>query len=190
MLHNIVVRERKLYLKNPRFVKGGINSDEIIIFPDEEWEACTTILVTFKNENVESTVTYLLPGPKQPMLVPKSILSEVGDLYISLTGYVKDEMRLTTQKMSHVYCGKVVESGVIAEDGEASQPDQMDYLSSLIQEVKDILDQLEGGGGTLDYATLKNKPSVNDVIIEGKLLLSDLGIDTISSNDIDAITNN
>ena len=66
----------------------------------------------------------------------------------------------------------------------------MDYLSSLIQEVKDILDQLEDGGGALDYTTLKNKPSVNDVIIEGKLLLSDLGIGTISSNDIDAITNN
>lgn len=190
MLHNIVIKDRKVYLKNPRFVQGGINADEIIIFPDEEWEECDTILVTFDNESMDKPATYLLPGSKKSMLVPKSALAEAGDLYISFTGYVGEEKRLTTQKMSHVHCGKVVASGVIAEEGEDSHPDDLDYLASLIQEVQDILEKLEegGGGGTRDYELLVNRPQIEGIILEGNKLLSDFGLGSISDEDIDTAT--
>lgn len=190
MLHNIVIKDRKVYLKNPRFVQGGINADEIIIFPDEEWEECDTILVTFDNESMDKPATYLLPGSKKSMLVPKSALAEAGDLYISFTGYVGEEKRLTTQKMSHVHCGKVVASGVIAEEGEDSHPDDLDYLASLIQEVNDILEKLEEGGygGTMDYLMLLNLPSIEGAVLKGNKLLSDFGLGSISGEDIDTAT--
>lgn len=189
MLHNIVIKDRKVYLKNPRFVQGGINADEIIIFPDEEWDECDTILVTFDNKSMDKPATYLLPGSKKSMLVPKSALAEAGDLYISFTGYVGEEKRLTTQKMSHVHCGKVVASGVIAEEGEDSHPDDLDYLASLIQEVNDILEKLEeGGGGTRDYLMLINQPSIEGVVLKGNKLLSDFGLGSISGEDIDTTT--
>lgn len=190
MLHNIVINNRKVYLKNPRFVQGGINADEIVIFPDEEWEECDTILVTFDNTSIDAPITYLLPGIKQNMLVPKSALEQPGDLYISFTGYVGEEKRLTTQKMTHVYCGKVVTSGVIAEEGEDSHPDDLDYLASLIQEVNDILEKLEegGGGGTRDYQLLINRPQIESVLLEGNKLLSDFGLGSISEEDIETVT--
>ena len=190
MLHNIVINNRKVYLKNPRFVQGGINADEIVVFPDEEWEECDTILVTFDNKSIDAPITYLLPGIKQSMLVPKSALEQPGDLYISFTGYVREEKRLTTQKMTHVYCGKVVTSGVIAEEGEDSHPDDLDYLASLIQEVQDILEKIEegGGGGTRDYELLVNRPQIEGIILEGNKLLSDFGLGDISEKEIEEIT--
>lgn len=190
MLHNIVINNRKVYLKNPRFVQGGINADEIVVFPDEEWEECDTILVTFDNKSMEAPITYLLPGTKSSMLVPKLALEKSGDLYISFTGYVGEEKRLTTQKMSHVHCGKVVTSGVIAEEGEDSHPDDLDYLASLIQEVNDILEKLEEGGygGTMDYLMLLNLPSIEGVVLKGNKLLSDFGLGSISGEDIDTAT--
>lgn len=190
MLHNIVINNRKVYLKNPRFVQGGINADEIVVFPDEEWEECDTILVTFDNTSIDAPITYLLPGIKQNMLVPKSALEQPGDLYISFTGYVGEEKRLTTQKMTHVYCGKVVASGVIAEEGEDSHPDDLDYLASLIQEVNDILEKLEEGGygGTMDYLMLLNLPSIEGAVLKGNKLLSDFGLGSISGEDIDIAT--
>ena len=189
MLHNIVIKDRKVYLKNPRFVQGGINADEIVVFPDEEWESCDTILVTFDNKSTDAPITYLMPGIKQSMLVPKSALKEPGDLYISFTGYVGEEKRITTQRMSHVYCGKVVASGVIAEEGEDSHPDDLDYLASLIQEVNDILEKLEeGGGGTRDYLMLINQPSIEGIVLKENKLLSDFGLGSITDEDIDTAT--
>ena len=63
MLHNIVIKQRKVYLPNRNFVQGGINSDEVAVFPDLEWENCDTLLITMKNENVDNPGTYLIkPG--------------------------------------------------------------------------------------------------------------------------------
>ena len=187
MLHNIVIKQRKVYLYNNRFVQGGINADEINLSVDPEWEICDTILVTFKNDNVKDTVTYLIT-PGTPLLIPSSVLSEPGLLYFSFTGYVGEEQRLTTEKLSHVYCGKVYPAGVIAEEGEDAHPDELDFLASLIKEVQDILDYLKGGAdGALDYAVLVNKPQIEGIVLEGNKLLSELGVGSIPTEDINDI---
>ena len=192
MLHNIVIKQRKLYLKNNHFVQGGINADEICVFADEEWNECTTILVSFKNTSIEKPETYLYPGLGKTLLIPKSVLSEPGFLYFSFTGYVGEEKRLTTELMSDVRCGKVIPAGVIAEEGEDAHPDELDYLASLIQEVQDILDWLEegGAGGTMDYTKLKNLPSIEGILLLGNKTFPELGVSSISNEDLDAITSN
>ena len=191
MLHNIVIKQRKVYLYNNRFVQGGINADEINLSVDPEWEICDTILVTFKNDNVEDTVTYLIT-PGTPLLIPSSVLSEPGLLYFSFTGYVGEEQRLTTEKLSHVYCGKVYPAGVIAEEGEDAHPDELDFLASLIKEVQDIIKWIEegGAGGTMNYNLLQNRPQIEGVLLEGNKLLSDFGLIAITNDDLDTITSN
>ena len=189
MLHNIVIKQRKVYLYNNRFVQGGINADEINLTVDPEWEICDTILVTFKNDNVEDTVTYLIT-PGTPLLIPSSVLSEPGLLYFSFTGYVGEEQRLTTEKLSHVYCGKVYPAGVIAEEGEDSHPDELDFLASLIKEVQDIIKWIEegGAGGTMNYNLLQNRPQIEGVLLEGNKLLSDFGLIAITHDELNDLT--
>ena len=137
MLHNIVIKQRKVYLYNNRFVQGGINADEINLTVDPEWEICDTILVTFKNDNVEDTVTYLIT-PGTPLLIPSSVLSESGLLYFSFTGYVGEEQRLTTSSVWHpgdvgteslFYEIRIAPDGIIVWSqpfGEYNAPDKGD----------------------------------------------------------------
>ena len=188
MLHNIVIKQRKVYLPNKHFVQGGINSDEIALFTDPEWEECDTILVTFKNTKLDKTETYLIK-PGEPLLIPKSILSEAGLLYFSFTGYVGEEKRYTTEAMTHVYCGKVHPAGVIAEEGEDAHPDELDFLASLIKEVQDIKEWIEEGGmgGTMDYTKLSNRPSIEDISLIGNHKLSDFGLASITDEELNSI---
>ena len=187
MLHNIVIKQRKVYLPNRNFVQGGINSDEVAVFPDLEWEDCDTLLITMKNENVDNPGTYLIK-PGEPLLIPKAILEKPGLLYFSFTGYVGEEKRITTEAMTHVYAGRVHKAGIIAEEGEDSHPDELDFLASLIKEVQDILDYLKGGAdGALDYTVLVNKPQIEGIVLEGNKLLSEFGVGSISTEDINNI---
>lgn len=188
MLHNIVIKQRRAYLYNNRFVQGGINSDTVSLFTDPEWEDCDTILITLKNSNVENPETYLIK-PGEPLTIPKSMLSEAGFLYFSFTGYKGEEQRYTTEKMSDFYCGKVYPAGVIAEEGEDSHPDDLDFLASLIKEVQDIIKWAEEGGtgGTTDYSKLINRPQIEGVLLEGNKLLSDFGLIAITDEEINDI---
>ena len=191
MLHNIVIKQRKVYLPNRNFVQGGINSDEVAVFPDLEWEDCDTLLITMKNENVDNPGTYLIK-PGEPLLIPKAILEKPGLLYFSFTGYVGEEKRITTEAMTHVYAGRVHKAGIIAEEGEDSHPDDLDFLASLIKEVQDIIKWIEegGAGGTMNYNLLQNRPQIEGVLLEGNKLLSDFGLIAITNEDLDTITSN
>ena len=191
MLHNIVIKQRKVYLPNRNFVQGGINSDEVAVFPDLEWEDCDTLLITMKNENVDNPGTYLIK-PGEPLLIPKAILEKPGLLYFSFTGYVGEEKRITTEAMTHVYAGRVHKAGIIAEEGEDSHPDDLDFLASLIKEVQDIIKWIEEGGaeGTMNYNLLQNRPQIEGVLLEGNKLLSDFGLIAITNDDLDTITSN
>lgn len=191
MLHNIVIKQRKVYLPNRNFVQGGINSDEVAVFPDLEWEDCDTLLITMKNENVDNPGTYLIT-PGEPLLIPKAILEKPGLLYFSFTGYVGEEKRITTEAMTHVYAGRVHKAGIIAEEGEDSHPDDLDFLASLIKEVQDIIKWIEegGAGGTMNYNLLQNRPQIEGVLLEGNKLLSDFGLIAITNDDLDTITSN
>ena len=191
MLHNIVIKQRKVYLPNRNFVQGGINSDEVAVFPDLEWEDCDTLLITMKNENVDNPGTYLIK-PGEPLLIPKAILEKPGLLYFSFTGYVGEEKRITTEAMTHVYAGRVHKAGIIAEEGEDAHPDELDFLASLIKEVQDIIKWIEegGAGGTMNYNLLQNRPQIEGVLLEGNKLLSDFGLIAITNEDLDTITSN
>ena len=47
-----------------------------------------------------------------------------------------------------------------------------------------------GGGGTSDYADLNNKPSINDIVLEGNKTLSELGIARADDTYTEAEINN
>lgn len=45
-------------------------------------------------------------------------------------------------------------------------------------------------GGVADYEKLKNKPSINDVTLEGNKTIEEIGIESISNFEIEEIFNN
>lgn len=64
MLHNIVIKQRKVYLYNNRFVQGGINADEINLTVDPEWEIITTSSIWHPgDENTESLFYEIVIAP-------------------------------------------------------------------------------------------------------------------------------
>lgn len=140
MQHTVTLTNRKVKCNQKRFVQGGINADEIVIGSDAdaEWSECDKILVTFQNRSVAFPVTLLYPGIGQPLKVPKSVLEEIGDLYISFTGYVDGEARLTTEIMT-TPCS-VVESGIIAADITIGTDEDMDLLGQLIDDVQEAVE--------------------------------------------------
>lgn len=148
--HAVTLLNRKVRVNPKRFVQGGINADEIIVSSDEEWNECDKILAAFSNTNVAETAVLLYPGIGQPLTVPKSVLGEIGDLYISFTGYVDGEARLTTEIMSSP-CN-VVESGVIAGD-ITIEDDDLDLIGQLIDEVQDASGMVDEVNAVIDRAT-------------------------------------
>lgn len=148
ILHTVSLVDRKVKCNPKRFVQGGINADEIVVASDEEWTLCDKILVTFYNPST-TPETRLLPGIGQNLRVPKSVLEYVDDLYLSFTGYIDGEVRMTTQLMSSP--ANVVESGLVAGDITIEDED-LDFIGQLIDEVKDASGLMDDVEGAIDRA--------------------------------------
>lgn len=114
--HTVSLTNRRVKVKPKRFVQGGINADTITVESDPEWLECDQILVTFSNESITDPSTLVYPAIGQPLKVPRRMLSEIGVLRISFTGYINGEARLTTEYQSDSLASEVVRSGIIAGD--------------------------------------------------------------------------
>jgi hypothetical protein len=69
---------------------------------------------------------------------------------------------------------KILES--IVDGTQYTDPPQS-RVEELLLEVKEVIEAGGGGGGgTTDYNHLRNRPSVNDNVLEGNMSTSDLGI--------------
>lgn len=61
----------------------------------------------------------------------------------------------------------------------------MEKLTQRIDDLEKKLEELEVAGGPSDYTMLENKPSINEVILDGDKSFEELGINEIESESID-----
>lgn len=134
MIHKLAIKERKIVALTPRFfVQGGINADQIEIHADAEWLACDSIMVHIDRYGMDP-FRALYDG--KPMTVPQRFMETPGQIYFALTGYIGDDVKITTARMAPLESGAVIETG--ATDGgatpEEEQPDLWAQLINLCTE--------------------------------------------------------
>lgn len=147
LLHTVEIKNRRVNVSPLEIVQGGINSDEIVVVADEEWQKCDQILATFHNESVQNPVTLVYSGIGSALNIPKAVMSEPGTMRISFTGYQNGRARIVTEIQGVRDAFQVVESGVIAGD---IVPDDEDEVGDLVgacleaaQEAKDAAKMAE-----------------------------------------------
>lgn len=152
MIHTITVQSRRIRKIDPkRFVQNGISADEILLNLDAEWAEVDRIIVSLHNPAVSgaSAIAFLDwdATTKQPINVPKDILSEVGPMEISVVGYGDDVIRLVTEALSDTSKPQVVLSGLVPEDSDLPFEDPEGVIT-----LPDILEKVEDAATKADLA--------------------------------------
>lgn len=132
MLHTITVSSRRISGINPnRFVQNGVNADEVTLSLDDEWYDLDQIVITMKNSAIEDSVSLI--WSYEPVVIPPSLLSEIGSITVSIAGYRDKIVRVLTEKMTSGL-GQVIEAGLIGDIVIDPNPD----LTELTGRVDDL----------------------------------------------------
>lgn len=138
MNHEISIIERVISIDyGETIVQNGVKSDKLTIIFDNEWKSLDSIVVVF--ENGDEVIKVAIVDDTNTVDVPWEVLQDIGDLYVTVVGYVGDEMRVVTEKMVEPF--KVVPSGSI--DGEQNQDPTPDALQQSMTIINERLVELE-----------------------------------------------
>lgn len=148
MLHTITVSSRRISGINPnRFVQNGVNADEVTLSLDDEWYDLDQIVITMKNSAIEDPIS--LVWSYEPVVIPPSILSEIGSITVSIAGYRDKIVRVLTEKMTSGL-GQVIEAGLIGDIVIDPNPDlteltgRVDDLETRVDALEDVPTIVEG----------------------------------------------
>lgn len=212
-VHTLVVRDHKISCCDPAFVQHGMGHDAISLDLDAEWSGLAIRLVLGSGD---FAAELLYEGGECE--VPASLLEDVGWLPVSVVGYGDDgTARVTTRACDHllkvVPSGQVDGSEPIpdapdllgqlveAADGANEAAEAAREAAALIPTdgtAGQVLTRTETGakwadptggpGGTGDYETLANKPTINGVTVLGDApSLETYGAGSIPTSTIDSI---
>lgn len=148
MLHTITVSSRRISGINPnRFVQNGVNADEVTLSLDDEWYDLDQIVITMKNSVIEDPISLI--WSYEPVVIPPSILSEIGSITVSIAGYRDKIVRVLTEKMTSGL-GQVIEAGLIGDIVIDPNPDlteltgRVDDLETRVDALEDVPTIVEG----------------------------------------------
>lgn len=148
MLHTITVSSRRISGINPnRFVQNGVNADEVTLSLDDEWYDLDQIVITMKNSAIEDPISLI--WSYEPVVIPPSILSEIGSITVSIAGYRDKIVRVLTEKMTSGL-GQVIEAGLIGDIVIDPNPDlteltgRVDDLETRVDALEDVPTIVEG----------------------------------------------
>lgn len=140
MLHTITVSSRRISGINPnRFVQNGVNADEVTLSLDDEWYDLDQIVITMKNSAIEDPISLI--WSYEPVVIPPSILSEIGSITVSIAGYRDKIVRVLTEKMTSGL-GQVIEAGLIGDIVIDPNPD-LTELTGRVDDLETRVDALE-----------------------------------------------
>lgn len=152
MLHTITVSSRRISGINPnRFVQNGVNADEVTLSLDDEWYDLDQIVITMKNSAIEDPIS--LVWSYEPVVIPPSILSEIGSITVSIAGYRDKIVRVLTEKMTSGL-GQVIEAGLIGDIVIDPNPD-LTELTGRVDDLETRVDALEDVSTTVEEVAQK-----------------------------------
>ena len=152
MLHTITVSSRRISGINPnRFVQNGVNADEVTLSLDDEWYDLDQIVITMKNSAIEDPISLI--WSYEPVVIPPSILSEIGSITVSIAGYRDKIVRVLTEKMTSGL-GQVIEAGLIGDIVIDPNPD-LTELTDRVDDLETRVDALEDVSTTVEEVAQK-----------------------------------
>lgn len=152
MLHTITVSSRRISGINPnRFVQNGVNADEVTLSLDDEWYDLDQIVITMKNSAIEDPISLI--WSYEPVVIPPSILSEIGSITVSIAGYRDKIVRVLTEKMTSGL-GQVIEAGLIGDIVIDPNPD-LTELTGRVDDLETRVDALEDVPTVVEEVTQK-----------------------------------
>ena len=140
MLHTITITGRRISGINPnRFVQNGINADEVTLSVDDEWYDLDQIIITLQNSAITEPVSLI--WYKEPVVVPATLLAEIGTITVSVAGYRDGMMRVLTEKMTSGL-GQVIQSGEIGDVITVPGNPDLDRLTARVTTLENRVDEL------------------------------------------------
>lgn len=140
MLHTITITGRRISGINPnRFVQNGINADEVTLSVDDEWYDLDQIIITLQNSAIAEPVSLI--WYKEPVVVPATLLAEIGTITVSVAGYRDGMMRVLTEKMTSGL-GQVIQSGEIGDVITVPGNPDLDRLTARVTVLENKVDEL------------------------------------------------
>lgn len=153
MLHTITISNRRISGINPnRFVQNGVNADEVTLSLDDEWYDLDQIIITLKNSAIEDPVS-LIWG-RDPVLIPSTLLAEIGTISVSVAGYRDGIMRVLTEKMTSGL-GQVIESGIIGDIVTPPTDPDLTELTQRVDAIEEKVDELSQVTTVVDEVSQK-----------------------------------
>lgn len=126
-------------------VAGGVNSDELAVTFDGEWEGLSCKCV-FMNGDSSATVAFEVIDGAATITVPTAAIAEPGHLFLTFVG-TDDDVTIKTRMMANSI--PVVESGRSTSIDREPTPDEIEHMISLVDEAlsyaKRAVEVAEGG---------------------------------------------
>lgn len=132
MDHRVTVSNREATIERKRWlVQNGIGVDYLVLDLDEEFQAMDSVVVTLVNSSVASPAVITYTG--ESIRIPERILEKPGMLYLTVTGYRGEDVRVVTRAMRDTDAAMVIPSGDlgVTPTSDEDAPDLMAHVAGL-----------------------------------------------------------
>lgn len=118
--HNVTVAERVIvHPHNERAISRNVKTDTLHAEFDDEWKSANSWIAVFSNGSTVKRISMTIANGEATVTIPWECLERPGALYVSFVGYLSDNARIVTQKMTRPFL--VVEGGEV-DGGAAADP--------------------------------------------------------------------
>lgn len=143
-LHTITVVDRVVSVDKPELVQNNMRTETVTLNLDSEWDGLSCMI----NIGTDRSHTSLLWNG-DPVVIPASLMTNVGTLNVSVVGYGEDgALRAVTKRADKMFT--VVESGYVEGDDPVPDP------TTILGQLTEAADRANQAAENAESSTVKN----------------------------------